>query len=173
MVVIRQNLFWAFFYNTAGIPVAAGVLYPVLGSAGLLSPTVAAAAMALSSVTVIGNSLRLRRFTPRFGAEEQARKRFREKPGIGAQQKWEDEAAPSSATGERLEANDLIETTIKVGGMSCTHCRHAVKRALEALRGVRGVDVSLERGEARVTHEPGSPSVEDMKKAVKEAGYEA
>ncbi len=70
IAVIRQNLFWAFFYNTAGIPVAAGILYPFLGTAGLLSPTVAAAAMALSSVTVVANSLRLRGYHPRFGAED-------------------------------------------------------------------------------------------------------
>jgi P-type Cu+ transporter len=59
MRTIRQNLFWAFFYNVVGIPVAAGVLYPVAGV--LLSPVFASAAMALSSVTVVGNSLRLRR----------------------------------------------------------------------------------------------------------------
>ena len=58
---IRQNLFWAFFYNALGIPIAAGVLYPWLG--WLLSPMVAAAAMSLSSVTVISNALRLRRVT--------------------------------------------------------------------------------------------------------------
>src|SRR5207248_102465 len=57
---IRQNLFWAFFYNMAGVPLAAGVLYPVFGSRALLSPIVAAAAMSFSSVSVIGNSLRLR-----------------------------------------------------------------------------------------------------------------
>ncbi|MBV8206448.1 MAG: copper-translocating P-type ATPase, partial [Acidobacteria bacterium] len=57
---IRQNLFWAFFYNGAGVPIAAGILYPVLGQAGLLNPIIAAAAMSFSSVTVIANSLRLR-----------------------------------------------------------------------------------------------------------------
>jgi Cu+-exporting ATPase len=62
MRVIRQNLFWAFVYNVIGIPIAAGVLYPGLGLR--LTPAMAAAAMAVSSVSVISNSLRLRRFTP-------------------------------------------------------------------------------------------------------------
>jgi Cu+-exporting ATPase len=63
MRVIRQNLFWAFIYNVIGIPVAAGVLYPFLGVR--LTPAMAAAAMAVSSVSVVTNSLRLRRFDPR------------------------------------------------------------------------------------------------------------
>jgi Cu+-exporting ATPase len=63
MRVIRQNLFWAFVYNVIGIPVAAGVLYPALGLR--LTPTMAAAAMAVSSVSVVSNSLRLRRFAPK------------------------------------------------------------------------------------------------------------
>jgi len=70
MTVIRENLFWAFFYNTVGIPVAAGALYPFFGKAGLLDPAFAAAAMALSSVSVALNSLRLGRYRSRSGAGE-------------------------------------------------------------------------------------------------------
>ena len=65
MRVMKQNLFWAFIYNVIGIPVAAGVLYPFTGL--LLSPILASAAMALSSVSVVSNSLRLRGYTPQLG----------------------------------------------------------------------------------------------------------
>lgn len=67
----------------------------------------------------------------------------------------------------------MEETVIKVGGMSCEHCRTAVRKALSALEGVKEVDVRLERGEAVVKHEPGRPTVEAMKRAIREAGYEA
>ncbi len=67
----------------------------------------------------------------------------------------------------------MEETVIKVGGMTCGHCKAAVEKALKGLAGVKGADVSLERGEARVTHEPGQPSQAAMKKAVRDAGYEA
>jgi len=150
MRVIRQNLFWAFFYNSAGIPVAAGILYPFLGQAGLLSPTVAAAAMAASSVTVVANSLRLRRYRPRFGQL----------------------SACVSMAGNGEEVGEMTETTLKVGGMSCGHCRRAVEKALASLDGVVKVEVDLERGEVRVAHEQGRPSEDDLKTAVREAGYE-
>ncbi len=142
MRVIRQNLFWAFAYNSAGIPIAAGVLYPVLGRAGLLNPTIAAAAMALSSITVVANSLRLRRYRPRFGV------------GDG---------------GDDM----IVETILKVGGMSCEHCRRAVTAALSRLHGVREVEVDLERAEVRVTHDERTAGIQVMKNALREAGYDA
>lgn len=169
IAVIRQNLFWAFFYNTAGIPVAAGILYPFFGLAGLLSPTFAAAAMALSSVTVVTNSLRLRGYRPRFGAEEYV-KAGRRQATAGAGTR---EPAAKLGPAVEREAAKVEETVIKVGGMTCGHCRMAVEKALKGLPGVKEVDVSLERGEARVKHDPGQPAQAEMKKAVRDAGYEA
>ena len=173
MAVIRQNLFWAFFYNSAGIPIAAGVLYPLLGPSGLLSPTVAAAAMALSSVTVVTNSLRLRRYRPRFGAEEFVRtgRVGRREESTGPSK--EPTAALKEGPFEERKAPAMDETVIKVGGMTCDHCKMAVTRALQGLPGVKEVEVSLERGEARVKHEPGTPTEAAMKEAVRRAGYEA
>ncbi|HCJ10296.1 MAG TPA: heavy metal translocating P-type ATPase, partial [Clostridiales bacterium] len=163
MRVIRQNLFWAFFYNVLGIPVAAGALFPFFGRAGLLSPTVAAAAMAASSVTVVSNSLRLGRYRPRFGGDPAGEARA---AGLGTRRE-------ASREGAGRGVEDMAETLVKVRGMSCDHCRTAVEKALAALEGVREVEVSLQRGEAVVKHEEGRPSLEEMKRAVREAGYEA
>jgi Cu+-exporting ATPase len=147
--VIRQNLFWAFFYNVAGLPVAAGVLYPLLGPAGLLSPTVAAAAMALSSVTVVTNSLRLRGYRARFGAEE------------------------GSLVGDINRQSLIGETVIKVKGMTCDHCRRTVEKTVAGLKGVEQVQVDLTAGEARIRREAGRPTDDEVRQAIREAGYEA
>jgi len=71
------------------------------------------------------------------------------------------------------EVSQVTETTIKVSGMTCGHCRMAVTRALSALDGVKEVEVDLERGVAVVKHDEGRPTEEEMKRAVREAGYEA
>jgi len=167
---IKQNLFWAFFYNSLGIPLAAGVFYQALH--WQLNPMFAAAAMSLSSVTVVSNALRLRFFKSRFRSEA--------KPAAPAAKP----AAPSGAAVENTEpvAIDLGETeipeskeggsavmekTMKIEGMMCAHCSGRVEKALNDLPGVTA-KVNLEAGTATVT---GDASDEALTKAVTDAGY--
>jgi len=189
--VIRQNLFWAFFYNVAGIPVAAGILYPLFGQAGLLSPTVAAAAMALSSVTVVTNSLRLKGYRPRFGAEDEltaTRGRRGAMSGGRGGMSGGAGARPGGtrATPDGIDDNkegSLVEDInkeslsgeiiIKVKGMTCDHCRRTVEKTVAGLAGVKQVQVDLAAGEARIRREAGRPTDDTIRQAIREAGYEA
>lgn len=143
---IRQNLFWAFFYNAVGIPLAAGVFYPLLG--WKLNPMFAAAAMSLSSFCVVTNALRLRFFKP-FGE------------GVGG---------PKTNTRQVKEEEEKMKKTMVVEGMTCGHCSARVEKALSALPGV-SAKVNLETKTVSV-ESSGQTSVEAMKKAVEEAGYE-
>ena len=142
---IRQNLFWAFFYNCIGIPIAAGVLWIPLGLK--LSPMIGAAAMSLSSVCVVSNALRLRFFkgTPKPAAK------------------------PGEYTVLPKEETKMMKKVIKVEGMMCEHCVAHVKKALEAFPGV-AADVDLASGKATVQ---GSSLPDDAKltEAVEQAGY--
>ena len=168
---IKENLFWAFFYNTIGIPLAAGVFYPLLQ--WQLSPMFAAAAMSLSSVCVVTNALRLRLFKPRHAAPA---KESRELPGT-----QEEPAAPAGSAAPRPAQEDhkkqdeggtlTMNKTLTIEGMMCAHCTAHVQKALSAVPGVSGVEVSLEGKSAAVTL---SAPVEDqtLKDAVTEAGYE-
>ena len=119
---IKQNLFWAFFYNVCGIPLAAGVLYPVFGLK--LSPMFGAAAMSLSSLFVVSNALRLRFFHSLKKGKTQ----------------------PENIQ-EKKEKKNMY--TMKIEGMMCPHCQAAVTKALEALEGTKA-EVNLEKKEAYV-----------------------
>lgn len=148
---IRQNLFWAFFYNSISIPVAAGVFY---GMGIVLNPMIAAAAMSLSSVCVVLNALRLRSFRPqlRWNGQEQAPEA---KPGADVQ--------PSTSVPQ-------MRKLLKVEGMNCGHCVRRVEKALRAVPGVLAVVVSLETGTAEVIMEKSADEGE-LKRAVAEAGF--
>ena len=146
---IKENLFWAFFYNACGIPLAAGLLYPVFGLK--LSPMFGAAAMSLSSLFVVSNALRLRFF------------HVLKKPEVMTRE----EAVSDKNVVNKEEMNMY---TMKIEGMMCPHCQAAVTKALNALEGVKA-EVNLEKKEAYV--EAGANvSKEELAKAVTEAGYE-
>ena len=143
---IRQNLFWAFFYNSVGIPVAAGVLYPALGL--LLNPMIAAACMSLSSVCVVSNALRLRLWKPKTKPVPSA-------AGTAAEHIADNEEEPT------------MKKTVIIEGMMCAHCVAHVEKALTALPGVKAT-VDLTSGTAVVE---GDVTDEAIRAAVTDAGY--
>ncbi len=154
---IRQNLFWAFFYNSLGIPLAAGVFYAALS--WQLNPMFAAAAMSLSSVTVVTNALRLRFFRSKFRSETP------EAPACGGSCPLELKENTNQGGKQTMNKTMIIE------GMMCAHCTGRVEKALSAIDGVTAVEMSLEGKSATLTL---SENVDDqvLTDAVTEAGYE-
>lgn len=149
---IKQNLFWAFFYNSIGIPVAAGVLYPALYLT--LNPMLAAAAMSLSSVCVVSNALRLRGWKPPV---------FPDQPAPTA-------PLPESAVFQSQgKEENTVNKTIHIDGMMCTHCTGRVEKALNDLPGVEAT-VDLDSKSAAVTCTP-DVSDDTLRQAVEDAGY--
>lgn len=158
---IKENLFWAFFYNIIGIPLAAGVLYPVWGIR--LNPMFGAAAMSLSSVCVVANALRLRRVRLGYAAKQPGQKAFAP-----------DVQRPVNEFSQETEKGvEKMEKTIKISieGMMCGHCTGRVEKALGGIDGVTGVQVSLENKNAVVQTDE-SVSAQQLKQAVTDAGYE-
>ena len=138
---IRQNLFWAFIYNIIGVPIAAGILYPINGF--LLNPMIAGAAMAFSSVSVVSNSLLLKRKRIHEGEENK-------------------EVEPPTET--------IMKKEFKVEGMMCNHCRMHVEKALNSMEGVHAT-VTLNPPVATVEFSDGEKTLEELQKVVtKEAG---
>ena len=155
---IKENLFWAFFYNSLGIPLAAGVFFPLLG--WQLNPMFAAAAMSLSSVCVVSNALRLRFFKSKFRAS-----RREENPVIQQPRAVQDSNDDSSTT--QQGGTTAMTKTMKIEGMMCAHCSGRVEKALNDLPGVTAA-VNLEAGTASVT---GDAPDDVLTKAVTDAGY--
>ncbi|MFY9081637.1 heavy metal translocating P-type ATPase, partial [Aliarcobacter butzleri] len=140
---IKQNLFWAFFYNIIGIPLAAGVFYTLLG--WKLSPMFAGAAMSLSSVTVVLNALRLKLFEPRIS------KNLLEQNNISK--------------------GDKMEKILKVDGMTCGHCKARVEKVVSAIDGVDSVEVDLASKNVTVKMSK-DISEQTLSDVIVDAGYE-
>lgn len=157
---IRMNLFWAFFYNVLGIPVAAGALYPAFKL--LLSPMIGSAAMSLSSLCVVTNALRLRLF------KDEGTEKSEQLPCEGRCPIAEEKDRNSFS--EKTKGEKNMKKTLTVEGMMCAHCEAHVKKALAAVEGVAEVAVDLQSKKATVTLTK-DVSDKSLMDAVAEAGY--
>lgn len=153
---IKLSLFWAFIYNIIGIPVACGILYPAFGIT--LSPMIGAACMSLSSVCVVTNALRLKKFKPHFKIND-----------------CNDGFCNNNLEKNNIEINNKeenlgMEKLVSIEGMACNHCKMNVEKALKEIDGVEEVNVSLEEKNAIIKLNK-EVSDSEIKNAIQEAGY--
>ena len=153
---IKENLFWALFYNTLCIPIAAGALYPLFGIT--LNPMIAAAAMSLSSVSVVSNALRLNGFKPK--------RRHNSKIAAGDESGTKERALDKRPAD--MEVKNM-KTVLKVEGMACGHCTQRVEEALSKIAGVTA-KADVDKKSVEIEH-PETVEIGALKKAIEEAGY--
>lgn len=158
---IKENLFWAFFYNSIGIPLAAGVLYPIWGIK--LNPMFGAAAMSLSSVCVVCNALRLKRLKLNKGEN------YSENPNNKILDEQKNVSSLNKERKDNMSENGIVKT-ISIEGMMCSHCTGTAEKALNAVDGVNNVTVSLENKNAVVTVDD-TVTDKQLKEVVTNAGY--
>lgn len=164
---IKQNLFWAFFYNCIGIPLAAGVFYHAFGWS--LSPMFGAAAMSLSSVCVVSNALLLKRF--KKNKTESRRSRQSESSVTKLSENVTENVVNEENNKVEDERKIMNSIVLNVDGMMCEHCKATVEKAVSKLDGIESVNADLEA--KKVTVLPNKDiDVEEIKKAITNAGYE-
>lgn len=161
---IRQNLFWAFFYNVIGIPLAAGVLYPFF--AIKMNPMFGAAAMSLSSFCVVSNALRLKLFKTKFHGSSQESGSIE----LSSSEKETEADCPCQKI-DVFQEEMKMKKIMVIEGMMCSHCSGRVEKALNDIPGVEAT-VNLENKTAEIILNDSSISDEVLKKAVTDAGYE-